>query len=423
MEKRSEDPIVEVVYGFNDSSCPRVMQWRGTAETLDYFDDHGSRHILGKSFDLIRDAMVLPKIRVTYGTTRNLFDSIRSMLSREAGLIEPTISLVTYWTLMSWFADVLPLAPTLAITGGEYEADLLLRALACVCRYPILLGGIDPLTARMLPTDIMVPTLLLYEPQLTARMASLLATSKSPGYFVPVRGGLQDLYCPKAIYLGEHQGKYVLGASSMSVNLLPATDTAVVKQRFSRREFTLDFQNKLLRYRINNYYMVRDSEFALPTEFMPSTAALAHVLAAAIVGDDDLKQAVVPLLSSVDDQLCEARRASLESVLLEAVLSFCHEQQRQSVLAREIAEKVNGIYENMGEPLQVNEEKVGHALKRLGLFTRRLSNKGRGLELAKDIQLQVHELAHRHQGDAILHNQPGCPNCQAFLGQRTETNL
>lgn len=420
MERTYEDPIVEVVHGDDNSGCPRIMKWSRTGETLDHFDEPSTRYVLGKFFSFIRDAIILPRIPVPYGSTRELFDSVHSMLSREVGLIEPTISLVTYWTLMSWFADVLPLAPTLAIIGGEYEADLLLRALACVCRYPILLGSIHPLTARMLPTEIMVPTLLVYEPQLTSRMASLLATSKSPGYFVPVRGGLQDLYCPKAIYLGEHQGNYFPSASSMSVNLLPAADTVVLKQRFSQREFALDFQNRLLSYRINNYYMVRDSEFTPPTEFMPSTAAIAQVLAA-VVQDDQLKRAVVPLLSLVDEQLCEARRTSLESVLLEAVLSFCHEQQRQSVLAREIAEKVNGIYENMGERLQVNEEKVGHALKRLGLYTRRLGSKGRGLELAKDTQLQVHELAHRHQGDAAWHNQPGCAYCQAFRRQPIET--
>ena len=413
MEKRSENPIVEVVYDSN-SGCPRIMRWNGTGETLNYFDELSSRHVLGKSFAFIRDTVVLPRIPVLYGSARELLDSVRSMLSQEAGLSEPTASLLTYWTLMSWFADVLPLTPTLVITGGEYEADLLLRALACVCRYPIMLGGIDPLTVRLLPTEIMVPTLLVYEPQLTARMASRLATSTSPGYLVPVRGGLQDLYCPKAIYLGEQQEKYVLGATSLSINLPPATDTVVVKQRFSRRSSTLDIQDRLLSYRMNHYYLVRDSEFTLPTEFMPSTAAIAQVLAA-VVYHDDLKQAVVPLLSSLDDQLCEARRTSLESVLLEAVLSFCHEEQKQSVLAREIAERMNGIYQNMGEHLRVNEEKVGHALKRVGLFTRRLGNKGRGLELAKDVQLQVHELAHRHQGHAVFHGQPECAYCQTFL--------
>jgi hypothetical protein len=147
---------------------------------------------------------------------------------------------------------------------------------------------------------------------------------------------------------------------------------------------------------------------------MPSTAAVAQVLAAVIVDDDELKQGVISLLASVDEQLREARRNSLESIIIEAVLGFCHEPDRHQVLVAEIGQTVNGIYQNLGERLQVSDEKVGHALKRLGLFTRRLGNKGRGLELTKDMQLLVHELARLHQGQAVFHDQPGCAYCQTF---------
>jgi hypothetical protein len=148
---------------------------------------------------------------------------------------------------------------------------------------------------------------------------------------------------------------------------------------------------------------------------------MAQILAAVIVEDDELKQGVISLLASVDAQLREARQTSLESIVLEAVLTFCHEPDTQEVLAREIAERVNGIYENLGEHLQLSEEKVGHALKRLGLFTRRLGNKGRGLELTKDTRLLVHELARLHQGEALFRDHPGCAYCQTFLRQPTET--
>ncbi len=73
---------------------------------------------------------------------------------------------------------------------------------------------------------------------------------------------------------------------------------------------------------------------------------------------------------------------------------------------------VDPLEEESTRALQVSEEKVGHALKRLGLFTRRLGNKGRGLELTKETQLLVHELARLHQGEAVFRAHTGCAYCQ-----------
>lgn len=416
----SPEAHLEIVCDFDDPAHLKLMKWKdGKADIAPYFDDNGRRVQPGKIYSAIRKAVVLPNYPIPYRSTRALFEIVKSMFEQQAELAEPTSSLLTHWAFLSWFADVLPLAPTLVITGNEYQADLLLRALSSVCRYPIMLAGINPGMLRMLPTDSLVPTLLIYETRLTAGTVSLLHSSRAPGYFVPGRGRVQDLYCPKAIYVGEEADEQDLGASAVYVSLPPSR--AGTLKSFLPRKIVSDYQNRLLAYRVRNYYKVRDSEFELPTHFAPSIAATVQVLAAVIVDDDDLKQGVVPLLSSADAQLREARRNSLESFVIEAALSFCHEPDRQQVFVREIAQRVNHVYKNMGERLQVSDEKVGHALKRLGLFTRRLGNKGRGLELANDIRLLIHELARLHQGEALLPVHPDCAYCQTFPRQATET--
>ncbi len=415
----SPEVPLEVVCDFDDPTRLKLMKWNhGKAEIEAYFDDNGRRIHPGKVYSALRKAVVLPNYPIPSRSTRALFETVKSMLEQQAELREPTSSLLTYWAFMSWFADVLPLAPTLVITGNEFQGDLLLRALSCVCRYPLMLAGINQGMLRMLPTDILVPTLLIYETRLTPGTISLLHFSKAPGYFVPVRGRVQDLYCPKAIYVGEQVG-HSLGGISIPVNLSP-TRTGVLK-RLPPRKIVSDYQNRLLAYRVRNYHTIREAEFSLPTSFIPSTAVMAQVLAAVIVGDDELKQGVVTVLGSVDERLREARQTGLESIVLEAVLSFCHDPNTQEALAREIAERVNGIYGNIGERLQVSEEKVGHTLKRLGLFTRRVGNRGKGLELTKETQLLVHELARLHHGQAVFRNHPGCIHCQTFLRQPTET--
>jgi hypothetical protein len=48
--------------------------------------------------------------------------------------------------------------------------------------------------------------------------------------------------------------------------------------------------------------------------------------------------------SKFGDEDIEARRNSLESFVIEAALSLCHEPDRQQVFAREITQRVNHIY-------------------------------------------------------------------------------
>lgn len=408
--------LLEVICDFDDPARLKLMKWNhGKAEIAPYFDDKGHRLQPGKIYSALRKAVVLPNYPIPYSSTRALFETLKSMFEQQAELREPTSSLLTYWAFTSWFADVLPLAPTLVITGNGYQADLLLRALSCVCRCPIMLAGINLGMLRMLPTDSLIPTLLICETRLKAATVSLLRSSMAPGYFIPVHGRVQDLYCPKAVYVGE-QAEPGLGGSSIHIHLLPSS--AAVLRRPLPRKIVSDYQNRLLDYRVQNYRKVRDSEFSLSTSFLPGIAAAAQVLAAVMVDDGELKQGVVPLLSSVDEHLREARRTTLESIVVEAVLAFCHEPDTQEILAREIAERVNAIYGKLGEHLHVSEEKVGHALKRLGLFTRRLGNKGRGLQLAKDTRVRVHELARLCQAEALeafFSNQSGCAYCQTLL--------
>jgi hypothetical protein len=255
----SPHPPLEIVCDFDDPTCLKLMKWNnGKAEINAYFDDNGRCIHPGKIYSAIRKAVLLPNYPIPSPSTRALFEAVKSMFEQQAELRQPTSSLLTYWSFMSWFADVLPLAPTLVITGNEFQADLLLRALSCVCRYPIMLAGLSPGMLRMLPTDTLVPTLLIYETRLKGGAESLLHSSQAPGYFVPIRGSVQDLYCPKAIYVGERVGRS-LGGMSIHVNLLPSS-TAVLK-RFLPRKIVADYQNRLLAYRVKNYHKIRDSDF------------------------------------------------------------------------------------------------------------------------------------------------------------------
>ena len=95
-------------------------------------------------------------------------------------------------------------------------------------------------------------------------------------------------------------------------------------------------------------------------------------------------------------------------MVLRAVLFHCHQSDQQQVFAREISATVNRLYREEGESLKVGSETVGHVLKSIGLYSRRLGNGGRGLMLDKSTQSKAHELSHAYE---VLPEVPACGYC------------
>jgi hypothetical protein len=83
---------------------------------------------------------------------------------------------------------------------------------------------------------------------------------------------------------------------------------------------------------------------------------------------------------------------------VEASLSLCHQGKLQ-IFVRDIAEEVNRICRSRSETLQFSAEKVGHQLKKVGLYTRRLGSAGNGLLIDRKTQVLLHELAAGYQSE------------------------
>jgi len=245
------------------------------------------------------------------------------------------------------------------------------------------------------------------EPQLNKRMAALLDASSQPGYFVRRNKDFQQFYCAKCMYIGEAANSqlsmpnsihiHVGGNSRRSLSPLPTND--VIQ----------DFQNRLLLYRILRHDEVAASKFRVPGfQFRPEFSAMAQVLGASIVNDLELQHGIIELLKERDEQSRVDRASGQDGVVLKAVLWHCHQPDQQQVFVREIAATANRIYGEEGESLKISSETVGHVLKNLGLYTRRLGNAGRGLVLDKAKQARVHELGYANE---VLLDAGGVPAC------------
>jgi len=379
----------------------------------------GRRHYVPPLPLALRRSLILPSGARSFGSTREFFDSIAALLRKHAMLPDRECSLLAYWSIATWFLDFLPFLPSLAITGPASAADLLLRTLAIVCRRPVLLADVSPAVLGALPLGELMPTLLIREPQLSKRTAALLDASNQPGYLVRNGKDFQQFYCAKCIYLGEPAKNPLLtancihihvdGNSRRSLHPLPAAD--VIE----------NFQNRLLFYRFTSHDQVANSTFRVPvSQFRPEVRAMAEVLGAVIVEDLKLRQGIIELLQERDEQARVDRASGQEGMVLKAVLWHCHQPDHQQVFVREIATTASQIYSEEGESLKISNETVGHVLKNLGLYTRRLGNSGRGLMLDKTTQARVHELGYANEVLPDSAGAPACGYCHQFQLKQAE---
>lgn len=350
----------------------------------------------------------LPTAFKSCDSGREMFDHIRSLIQHHGMLTERQSRLVAYWSMAGWFADFLPFMPTLVITGPAFAADALLRVLQCVCRRPVLLAGISPASLRAITSNDVMPTLLIRTSQLSKGMASLLEASNQPGYFVSSGKDVWQFYGAKCIYVAGDGDPQIVGGRSIHVRA--GRKASKLGRLLPTKEAVQDLQNQMLFYRLVAHDDVAASSFRVPG-FLPELCAMAQVLASPLEGEPELQKGIIELLLELNEQVRADYSCGLNAMILKAVLWHCHQSDQQQVLVREIAEKVNDFYREEGEALRVSNETVGHSLKNLGLYTRRLGSAGRGLSLDKVTQKRTHELSYTNEaypnGDVV----PACGYC------------
>ena len=154
----------------------------------------------------------------SYGTTEELFTRIKTAIAEQTSASEESSAIMTYWVFSTWLADALPFAPCMVISGSAYEGDLVLHTLKNLCRRPSLMSGVNTARLDRMSWHIL-PTLLIYDPDLTKQMASLLGSSTKRGILDGRSTKSKDFFCPKAIYLGEDLPANRTPRNSVHVNV------------------------------------------------------------------------------------------------------------------------------------------------------------------------------------------------------------
>ena len=354
---------------------------------------------------------VLPHRPEFHGTTSELFTGIKHAIVERTPLAGNASALSTFWLFTTWFQEFLPIAPCLAITGSAHEGDLVLRTLRAFCRCGHLVAGLTMAKmGRFFYTQ--TPTLLIFEPNLSKRMASFLGCTTRRGYMEEKDRYFFDHFCSKAIYLGEN-----LPLKSMLQHCvhIDASPTPGVETHYApplSEAMTLKFQNRLLDYRITSMFKVFRSDFNA-SGLSAETNAITNAMGKCIIDAPDLHAELVSLITPYSEQQIAERLDDLATLAVGAALSLCH-QGKDRILVGEIVAKVNRIQKDRGERLQCGAEQVGRRLNKVGLPTRRLGPARMGLLMDHATQVLLHKIAADYgcagltDGEENLH----CPLCE-----------
>jgi hypothetical protein len=394
----------------NDKARAEYKTYRYPIEAQ---DEDRVKELLVRSMKM-RDPMAglpLPTRPEPYGTTVELFIRIKQTIAERTGLAERASALLTFWIFSTWCQEALWLAPCLVITASPYEGEVVLRTLRSFCYHPLPTAGMNSANLNAI-NWLLNPTLLISEPNLGKRMAALLGHSTTQGYTVIAseRNDL-DYFGPKAIFVGGNlQTEWAL-RHCIHLNAIPISKVESNNASPLSEETTLGFQNKLLQYRLGNLARVRRLDFDA-TCLSHEASAIANALGNCIIDAPALQAELVSLLKPLAGQQLADRSESLEAVAIEAALALCHKGKDQ-VFVREIASEVNLLQQAHGEKLLFTPEAVGHKLKKLGLFTRRLGQGGKGLVMDNATKTLLHEVAIAYLGkDSIqVNGNLHCPLC------------
>jgi hypothetical protein len=294
------------------------------------------------------------------------------------------------------------------ITGPAHEAMVLLRVLRDLCSTPTLLAGFKRGDLKDLNRH---RTLLISEPHLDNRTAALLGTLTNRDFMLLDQG--YYLYCvnSKAVYIGEDpainriQHSLYIDTAARPLAKPPDPGWSLPATIDSLRQRILEYRDRYMKE-------VRRLIFD-PCGLSPEAHAIANALGSCLVDATQLQTELVALLRPADQQQIADRSDGDEALVVGAALAFCH-QDKGEVFVKQIAVEVNRLLAARGETRQLSPEKVGHKLKKVGMFTRRLSHAGNGLTLDQATRIRLHEVAAAYreedsiQGDENLH----CPLCE-----------
>ena len=328
-------------------------------------------------------------------STKELFNDVHAVLGLHLGQLDSVTTSLVFAIFASWLSPVLPTAPVLSIFApAGSPKNLTLKMLNLLVRRPLRLAGVKRGELLRLPMELR-PTLLLDEPEINPAMQDVLQAGAHRDVYVPRGNGVRDLFGPKIILSGKSLEAVSLETGALRAALIPVSGPLQPLDKKTEEEIAGDFQSRFLGFFLRNFSSLQIPTFDV-SGFAQPVQTLARTLGAAVVGDVELQARILPLLKIQDEESRADHARSCDAVVLEALLSFIHQNGWSRVHTGNIAEKVAAIYNGRGDDHAPSPETVGWAIRRLGIPSGRINRAGNGVELNVATRRLIHRLAMSH---------------------------
>ena len=336
----------------------------------------------------IADAPALPPPPVA--TAADLITWVKRVLLAQTILLEDLATLVAFWVISTWFQDKLDVVPCLLITGTAHDAMDVLHVLRQFCRQAALLAGFQ---RSDLGVNNHFCTNLISEPNLDRRTANLLIGLTDRRFLVVGRSYPRSI----AIYAGEDPERHKI-ENSIHIHLAPINAAPPARPPWLQTMMKR-VPIHLGQYHDKNLDYVRDCTW-FPSSLSSETAVIATALGRCIVDAPELREKLLELLQTRDQQRRSEMSDTTHAVVVEAILTLSRDG-REHAYCREIAATANRLFEVRTENVRLRAEHVGHRCKHLGLRTCRLSRTGNGLRFDKATVDRINELAAMYMVDVM----------------------
>jgi hypothetical protein len=376
--------IIELASTMDDRALGLLL-WKDQQLHLAQKIDHNGRRYLPLLLrDSVQQRIRFPRSATNFGTSTELLEKTSNLFETYVGLSPDQIPIATAWVISTWFPECWWRGPDLAITGLNMDlAVTLLRLLACLCRHPLMLTGVERASLHSLPMQIH-PTLLINQPDISPQLLDFFRNSNYRDIVVPGPGGhVYPLAGSKAIFLGTNAVENIC----FKIPLPAVQRCSSALTDLKCRKIASEFQPQLLMYRLRYFSK-------LCAQIMSSTSGLGSSqlvpLQACIQGDTKFSARVAGMVNSREQEARANWGRKPEVAMVEVLWAPSHDSRALKV--KEITKYVNTLIRTRGATFEYNEIEIGLLLASLG-FPRHRNGGGMVLRFSREICKRLHELA------------------------------